>query len=124
MFVANTDNDVLTGRGRLYVLRADPSAVPYSSHSASRLRRNSPVRATFVPVDGEAARSAATLEPHVQSLACLNFVRLEGLAIDREKPNSFYFTDRLGYGQGTFVQTAAGGGRQEPVSSGARRTAR
>src|SRR6185503_7590344 len=54
MFLANSDNDVLTGRGRLYVLRADPSAVPYASHSASRLRRNSPVRATFVPVDGEA----------------------------------------------------------------------
>ncbi|HXF58591.1 MAG TPA: hypothetical protein VN539_02100, partial [Candidatus Saccharimonadales bacterium] len=111
LYVANSDNDVLTGRGQLHVLRADPTSIPYSSRSASRLRRNLPVRATFIPVDDASTRSTATLEPRVQALGCLNFVRLEGLAMDREKPNSFYFTDRLGYGQGAFVQTAAGGGR-------------
>ena len=111
LFVANSDTDVLAGRGQLYVFRADPSAVPISSHSASRLRRSIPVAGAFIPVDPSAARSPATLDALVQNLGSLNFVRLEGLTADRERLNAFYFTDRLGYGQGAIIQTAAGGGR-------------
>ncbi len=111
LYVANSDTDVLSGRGRLYVLRADPAVVPFESRSASRLRRGVPVAGIFVPVDDATARSPVALDALVQSLGGLNFVRLEGLAVDREHLNSFYFTDRLGYEQGTIIQTAAGGGR-------------
>ena len=112
MYLANSDNDVLTGSGQLHVFRADASAIPFSSRSAAGLRRAQPVRGEFVPLDGGSVRDPAALDARVQGLGCLNFVRLEGVALDREKPNSFYFTDRLGYSQDGFVPTAsAGGGR-------------
>ncbi len=111
LFIANSDTDVLSGRGQLYVFRADPGAVPFDSRSASRLRRGVPVTGAFIPVSAASARSTMTLDPLVQNLGGLNFVRLEGLAVDRERLNSFYFTDRLGYEQGAIIQTAAGGGR-------------
>ena len=113
LYVANSDNEVITGSGgQLYVLRADPTAVAFGSRSAAQLRRDLPVRGEFVPVNAAAARSPASLDATVQSLGCLNFVRLEGLAIDREHPNAFYFTDRLGSSQDPLVPTpAAGAGR-------------
>jgi len=111
LYAANSDTDVLSGRGQLFVFRADRATVPFESRSASRLRRGVPVTGSFVPLNGNAARSPGVLEPLVQSLGSLNFVRLEGLAVDRERLNAFYFTDRLGYEQGNIIQTAAGGGR-------------
>jgi hypothetical protein len=112
MYLANSDGDVLTGGGRLHVFRADPSAVSYASRSAARLRRDQPIRGEFVPVDDASTRDPATLDARVQGLGCLNFVRLEGVAVDREKPNSFYFADRLGFAADAFVPAAgAGAGR-------------
>ena len=109
LYVANSDTDILSGSGQLYVFRADASAT--QRHSASDLRRGVPVGGSFVAVDANTARSPVALEAFVQSVGCLNFVRLEGLAIDRERLNGFYFTDRLGFGSTSAVQTAAGGGR-------------
>ena len=111
LYVANSDTDVLTGNGQLYVFRASPRDVPSDAHSASGIRRGAPVEGSFVPVDQAAARSPAELTGAVQNLGCLNFVRLEGLAVDRERLDGFYFTDRLGYGSTSVIQTAAGGGR-------------
>ncbi|HXL15452.1 MAG TPA: hypothetical protein VN972_05140, partial [Methylomirabilota bacterium] len=111
LYVANSDTDVLSGRGQLFVFRANPTAVPFESRTAASLRRGVPVTGSFVPVNGNAARTPGVFEPLVQNLGCLNFVRLEGLAVDRELLNSFYFTDRLGYEQGAIIQTAAGAGR-------------
>jgi len=111
LYVANSDTDVLTGNGQLYVFRVDRGQVPLNSRNASGIRRGVAVSGTFIPVDPGAARSPATLEPLVQQLGCLNFVRLEGIAIDRERLNAFYFTDRLGFGSSGIIQTAAGGGR-------------
>jgi len=111
LYVADSDVDLLAGRGRLHVLRVDRSMVPFSSRSASALRRGLPVTGEFIPIDDATTRSPASLEAQVQGLGCLNFVRLEGVAIDREKPNAFYFADRLGSGPGAFVQAGAGAGR-------------
>ncbi len=111
LYVANSDTDILSGGGQLYVFRADPSAFSLENPSASRLRRGIPVGGSFVRVDPTLARSPATFAPLVQQLGCLNFVRLEGLAIDRERLNGFYFTDRLGYGAASGLQTTPGGGR-------------
>ena len=111
LYVANSDTDVLTGNGQLHVFRADPAAVPPNARNASGIRRGVPVSGAFVPVDPVAARSPGTLEPLVQQLGCLNFVRLEDIAIDRERLNAFYFTDRLGFGSSGIIQTTAGGGR-------------
>ena len=111
LYVANSDTDVLSGNGQLHVFRADADAVPSNARNASRLRRGMPASGVFVPIDPLAARSPSTLEPLVQQLGCLNFVRLEGIAIDRERPNAFYFTDRLGFGSSGVIQAAGGGGR-------------
>ena len=111
LYVANSDTDVLSGNGQLYVFRANPRDVSTGTHDASRIRRGVPVGGSFVPVDQAAARSPADLTGLVQKLGCLNFVRLEGLAVDKERLNAFYFTDRLGYGSTSVIQTSAGGGR-------------
>ena len=111
LYIANSDTDVLAGRGQLYVFRANPADVPLESRSAAHLRRDVPITGTFVPVDDASSRAPASLDPTVQGLSCLNFVRLEGLAVDRERLGAFYFTDRLGHGQEGMVQTTAGGGR-------------
>jgi hypothetical protein len=111
MYLANSDSDVLTGRGQLYVLCADPTDRAGETQSAASMRRGIPIRGTFAPVNDAQARSPATLAPLVQALGCLNFARLEGIAIDRERPNGFYFTDRLGFGTASGIQTTAGGGR-------------
>ena len=111
LYAANSDTDVLSGRGQLFVFRADPASVPFESRSASRLRRGVPVTGAFIPLNGSPVRSPVLLEPLVQNLGSLNFVRLEGLAVDRERLDSFYFTDRLGYGESAVIQTAAGAGR-------------
>jgi hypothetical protein len=111
LYIANSDTDVLAGRGQLFVFRADPGAVPLGSRNAAHLHRDTPIAGAFVPVDDASARSPASLDSRVQGLNCLNFVRLEGLAVDRERLGSFYFTDRLGHGQEGMVQTTAGAGR-------------
>jgi hypothetical protein len=111
LYVANSDTDILSGNGQLYVFRADANSVPTEAPFASRIRRGVPVGGAFVAVDPVSARSTAALEARVQQLRCLNFIRLEGLAVDRERLNAFYFTDRLGFGSSATVQTAAGGGR-------------
>ncbi len=111
LYVANTDSDILSGAGKLCVFGADPNDLPRATQSAAQLRRGVSVRGAFVPVDDAEARSPVKLGPLVQELGCLNFVRLEGLALDRERPNGFYFTDRLGYGSASGLQTTAGGGR-------------
>ena len=111
MYLANSDADILAGRGQLYVLCADPTDRAGETQSAVSLRRGIPIRGTFAPVNDAQTRTPATLGSLVQALGCLNFVRLEGLAIDRERPNGFYFTDRLGFGAAAGLQATAGGGR-------------
>ena len=111
LYVANSDTDVLAGRGQLYVFRANPTDVPLESRNAAHLRRDIPITGSFEPVDDASSRSPASLDALVQGLSCLNFARLEGLAVDRERLGSFYFTDRLGHGQEGMIQTTAGGGR-------------
>ena len=111
MYLGNSDADVLAGRGQLYVLCADPTSRAGDTQNAASLRRGIPARATFAPVNDANTRDPGTLSPLVQSLGCLNFARLEGVAVDRERPNGFYFTDRLGFSEASGVQTTAGGGR-------------
>ncbi len=111
LYVANTDTDVLTGTGQLYVFRAATSPAAPVGRDASAIQRGLPASGTFAPVDGAAAGTAPELEALVQRLGCLNFSRLEGIAIDRERLNGFYFADRLGYRSGAIIQTGAGAGR-------------
>jgi hypothetical protein len=111
LYIANSDTDLLAGSGQLYVFRADPTVVPKESRFASRLRKGDPVAGSFIPIEASRAQSPQYLEPLVQSLGSLNFVRLECLAVDRERINAFYFTDRFGFGSTSTLQISSGGGR-------------
>ena len=111
LFLASSDADVLSGNGTLYVFRADPAALRGAGRSAAELRRGVPITGTFVPIDRGTALSPGALESRVQQLGCLNFARLEDVAIDRERGDGFYFTDRFAYATGTTLLSSAGGGR-------------
>lgn len=97
MYVANTASDLVLGRGRLFVLRADPPEFGFNTHMASMALRNRPISGRFVPCDDPQevaiARQPATLEQRAQDVGCLNFVRLAGILPDPDRSDAFYFTD-------------------------------
>jgi hypothetical protein len=100
MYLGNSASDLVSGRGRLYVLRADDPRFGMNTRYASMASRSRPLTGRFVLCDNpnELAyeRQAQELENRAQQAGCLNFVRLAGLAIDPDHQNAFYFTD-LGY---------------------------
>ena len=111
LYVCNSDTDALSGRGQLYVFRVDPAVIMEDPRSASSIRKGPPVNGRFVPVDAPTAAAPGALGSRVQSLGCLNFVKLEDLAVDHERLDAFYFTDALGYGSGNDALLSSGGGR-------------
>jgi hypothetical protein len=97
LYLADGEADLLAGRGRLHVFRADPLPGRRNTRLASMAAKSRPISGRFVPVDPPRAAAgsdpAALLEDRVQRLGCLNFVRLEDAAPDRDRSNAFYFTD-------------------------------
>lgn len=97
MYVATTASDLVLGRGRLHVLRADAPQFGTNTHYSSMAQRNRPISGRFVPCDDPEefaiARQAEELESRAQDAGCLNFVRLAGLDADPDRSDSFYFTD-------------------------------
>jgi hypothetical protein len=97
MYVATTASDFVLGRGRLYVLRADPPQFGYNTRYASMALRNRPISGRFVPCDDPQefaiARQPDELESRAQGAGCLNFVRLAGVDADPDRSDAFYFTD-------------------------------
>jgi len=97
LYIANSDADFLAGMGRLYVLGSDASGFSGEPvRNASDIQKSFPVEGAFLPIDPAAAESSPALEAAVQRAGCLNFDRLDGLAIDRERPDAFYVTDAGG----------------------------
>jgi hypothetical protein len=97
MYVANSDSDLLSGRGRLYVLRSDePSFGTYTGY-ASMASRNRPLTGRFISCDNPdelpVARQPDELEGRALRLGGLRFVRLQDSAVDPDRSDSFYFTD-------------------------------
>lgn len=97
MYVANTASDLIGGRGRLHVLRADPPDFGIDTRYASMAVRNRPISGRFVPCE-DASRFAVARQPDALELAaqeagCLNFVQLGGAQADPDRSDSFYFTD-------------------------------
>jgi len=97
MYRAETDSDFMAGRGQLYVFRAEiPTGAP-RTRTAALLSKSRSVGGRFVPLytaPGLADnRRPDELEQLSQRAGCLNFVRLEDAAPDRERSDSFYFID-------------------------------
>ncbi|HEU4765455.1 MAG TPA: hypothetical protein VFT93_07360 [Candidatus Eisenbacteria bacterium] len=97
MYAANNASDLVLGRGRLYVLRADRPEFGYDTRYASMALRNRPISGRFVPCDDPQefaiARQPDALEQRAQDAGCLNFVRLAGIQADPDRSDAFYFTD-------------------------------
>lgn len=98
MYLAENDSDFLSGRGRLYVFRLDDPAGRVNSRLSSLVTKSRPMSGTFVPLAPEdpsrpVSELPGRLEAKAQGAGCLNFVRLEDAAPDREQPNAFYFVD-------------------------------
>lgn len=97
MYVANSDSDLLAGRGRLHVLRADEPPFGPNTGYASMAARNRPLSGRFVPCDNPdqlaVVRQPNELEARALSLGSLGFVRLQDVAVDPDRSDSFYFTD-------------------------------
>lgn len=98
MFVSGSDSDFLAGRGTLYVFRLDPVTGRTNTRLSSMLTKSRPMSGRFVPVgQDDPSRPAdelpGRLEARAQGAGCLNFVRLEDAAPDRDARNGFYFVD-------------------------------
>ena len=97
MYQAETDSDFLAGRGQLYVFRAEIPAGAPRTRTAALVSKSRPVAGRFVPIypaPGVAdVRRPDELEELAQRSGCLNFVRLEDAAPDRERSDSFYLVD-------------------------------
>lgn len=100
MYAGTSASDLISGRGRLYVLRADAPRFGMNTRYASMAMRSRPLSGRFVPCDNPSdlavQRQAQELEDRAQEAGCLNFVRLAGLTADPDHENAFYFTD-MGY---------------------------
>ncbi|HET7903218.1 MAG TPA: alkaline phosphatase PhoX [Candidatus Eisenbacteria bacterium] len=117
MYLANGDNEILEGRGRLYVLRADAPAGRENTQLASMARKVRPLTGRFVPVrgvtvDGDASHPSA-IELAAQGARALNFVRLEGVTPDTRNANAFFIADT---GQENVIDPVSG----QPVTGGGR----
>ena len=100
MYVAGNDTEFLSGRGRLYVFRADPLEGIPNTRLASLATKARPLSGRFVPLfpQDEGGRINVNelpgrLEAQAQGMGCLNFVRLEDVTPVRSQPNTFYFVD-------------------------------
>lgn len=117
MYLARNDSDFLAGRGQLYVFRADvPPGVP-PSRLPSIVSKTRPTSGRFTPIDPDLSlpveQRPTQLERLAQSAGCLNFVKLEDVAADRDDPNAFYFADT---GDRSVVDPSTG----RPVTEGGR----
>ena len=97
MYLADNDADFLSGRGQLYVFRADPLRGRTNTRLSSMADKFRPLTGRFVPIGMDFSRPASEqpdqLESSAQSAGCLNFVRLEDAVADRNEPNVFYVND-------------------------------
>ena len=98
MYLSENDTDFLAGRGGLYVFRLDTVPGRNNSRLSSMVTKSRPGSGRFVPVGNEdmakpAVELPGRLEARAQGVGCLNFVRLEDAAPDRQAPNGFYFVD-------------------------------
>jgi hypothetical protein len=110
LYLADSDADLLAGRGQLYVLRVAGAFGRSSARSASEIPRIGQVGGSLVPLEREATRDAVALQRAADQAAATDFVRLGGIAVDRERSNSFYFVDAGGNAVGRIGFTPAGPG--------------
>jgi hypothetical protein len=93
LYLADGDSDFLTGRGQLYVFRAEPDAGLRRALNPSTLSKSRSARGRFVPIAPQEAADAEALERASEASLAMGFVRPGGVAPDPERNDGFYFTD-------------------------------
>jgi hypothetical protein len=93
LFLADSDSDFLTGRGRLYVFRAEPDPIRGRPLNPSTLNKGRPLRGRFIPIAPQDATDPDALTRASEAVLAMGFVRPGGVAPDRERRDAFYFTD-------------------------------
>jgi hypothetical protein len=87
LYVADTPDGVLSGRGQLYVFRADGGTTTADTAKGTSLTGQ------FVPIDQTVASDATALQRSVEDAGAFRFVRLEDATHDRATPGAVYFVD-------------------------------
>jgi hypothetical protein len=90
MFVADSSADLLSGKGQLYVLKADDKeGKPIQFEN--QLTKGDSIPATFVPVSQDANKDASALAAAVEKMGAFKFVRIEDSEYDRNDPTTVWF---------------------------------
>jgi hypothetical protein len=87
LYVADSPADVISGRGQLYVFKADTGT------GTADIAKGDELTGSFVPVDQTNNTDADALQAAVEKAGAFRFVRLEDSAYDRTKTNTIYFAD-------------------------------
>jgi hypothetical protein len=93
MYVVNTDDDLLAGRGQLYVLKATNTA---AYNTWDDVYYGAKIMGQFVPVNWDhATQDANALNAAAKSVDAFQFIRVEDGASDKRKDHNdvFYFAD-------------------------------
>jgi hypothetical protein len=93
LYLAASGSDFLSGRGQLYVLRAEPDPGLGRALTPAGFLKGRDVRGRFVPITARDAADPSALAGAAQATLSLSFVQAGGVAPDRERNDAFYFTD-------------------------------
>lgn len=87
LYVADTEADLMSGTGQLYVFVADGGA------GTADINKETEHSGKFVPVDQADNTDAETLQAAVDAAGAFDFVRMEDVDFNPAQPNVIYFAD-------------------------------
>ncbi|MGB8702409.1 MAG: alkaline phosphatase PhoX [Thermosynechococcaceae cyanobacterium] len=85
MYIANNETDLLTGKGQLYVFKADVGSTP------ADIQKGSSVSGRFIPISPFEARNVNRIRAAIAAKGAMSFVRPEDITHDVKQPNIVYF---------------------------------
>jgi secreted PhoX family phosphatase len=87
LYVANSEADLLSGKGQLSVFKADEAT------NTADIAKGTTLTGQFVPIDQQDNPDAETLQNAVEGAGAFTFVRAEDVASNPATPNVLYFAD-------------------------------
>lgn len=87
MYVADSEDDLLSGQGQLSVFKANEAT------GTADIAKGKTLTGEFVPIDQKDNADAETLQKAVDAAGAFKFVRAEDVSYDPTMPNVLYFAD-------------------------------
>jgi secreted PhoX family phosphatase len=87
MYVADSEDDLLSGEGQLYVFKANDAT------GTADIAKGTTLSGEFVAIDQKDNADAETLQKAVDAAGAFKFVRAEDVSYDPASPNILYFAD-------------------------------